>query len=41
VQVYVRGRLKFRVEQIVYVAFAVDESVMGLAFPQEERRRSS
>lgn len=33
-QVYVRGRLKFRVKQIVYVAFSVDESVMGFAFPQ-------
>ena len=36
-QVYVRGRLKFRVGQIVYVAFTRDESVMGFAFPQEER----
>ena len=36
-QVYVRGRLKFRVEQIVYVAFSLDESVMGFAFPKEER----
>ena len=35
--VYVRGRLKFRVEQIVYVAFSLDESVMGFAFPKEER----
>ena len=35
--VYVRGRLKFRVKQIVYVAFSVDESVMGFAFPKEER----
>ena len=35
--VYVRGRLKFRVKQIVYVAFSLDESVMGFAFPTEER----
>jgi hypothetical protein len=36
-QVYVRGRLKFRVKQIVYLAFSLDESVMGFAFPREER----
>jgi hypothetical protein len=36
-QVYVRGRLKFRVKQIVYVAFSLDEKVMGFAFPKEER----
>jgi hypothetical protein len=36
-QVYVRGRLKFRVGQIVYVAFSLDETVMGFAFPEEER----
>jgi hypothetical protein len=35
--VYVRGRLKFRVKQIVYVAFSLDETVMGFAFPREER----
>ena len=35
--VYVRGRLKFRVRQIVYVAFSLDETVMGFAFPREER----
>ncbi len=35
--VYVRGRLKFRVGQIVYVAFSPDERVMGFAFPKEER----
>ena len=35
--VYVRGRLKFRVGQIVYVAFSLDASVMGFAFPKEER----
>ena len=36
--VYVRGRLKFRVGQIVYVAFSLDERVMGFAFPKEERK---
>ena len=36
-RVYVHGRLKFRVGQIVYVAFSLDESVMGFAFPKEER----
>jgi len=35
--VYVHGRLKFRVKQIVYVAFSLDGSVMGFAFPREER----
>jgi hypothetical protein len=35
--VYVRGRLKFRVGQIVYVAFSKDEREMGFAFPKEER----
>jgi len=35
--VYVRGRLKFRVKQIVYVAFSLDETTMGVAFPKEER----
>ena len=36
-EVYVRGRLKFRVKQIVYVAFSLDETVMGFASPKEER----
>lgn len=35
--VHVRRRLKFRVGQIVYVAFSLDEQVMGFAFPKEER----
>lgn len=35
--VYVRGRLKFRVKQIVYVAFSLDETVMEFAYPKEER----
>ncbi|MBP2414894.1 hypothetical protein JOF48_003693 [Arthrobacter stackebrandtii] len=34
---YVRGQLKFRVGQIVYVAFSLDESVMGFAFPKDMR----
>src|SRR5437762_898881 len=33
----VRGRVKFRVGQIVYVSFSHDERVMGFAFPKEER----
>ncbi|KAA0021997.1 MmcQ/YjbR family DNA-binding protein [Antrihabitans cavernicola] len=35
--VYVHGRLKFRVKQIVYVGFSLDETVMGFAFPKDER----
>lgn len=35
--VYVRGRLKFRVGQLVYVAFSLDETVMGFGFPKAER----
>ena len=33
----VRGRLKFRVGSIVYVAFSLDETIMGFAFPKVER----
>lgn len=33
----VGGRVKFRVGQIVYLSFSRDESVMGFAFPKEER----
>jgi hypothetical protein len=36
-EAYVRGRLRFRVGQIVYVGFSEDETVMGFAFPKEER----
>ena len=32
-----RGRVKFRVGRIVYIAFSRDEEVMGFAFPREER----
>ncbi len=35
--VTVRGRLKFRVGSIVYVAFSEDQTVMGFAFPKVER----
>lgn len=35
--VSVRGRTKFRVGSIVYTAFSEDETVMGFAFPKEER----
>jgi len=34
----VRGRVKFRVGQIVYLAFSKDETQMGFAFPREERQ---
>jgi hypothetical protein len=33
----VRGRVKFRVGRIVYVAFSRDEELMGFGFPKEER----
>ncbi|GAA1070117.1 MULTISPECIES: MmcQ/YjbR family DNA-binding protein [Kitasatospora] len=33
----VRDRVKFRVGRIVYLAFNRDESVLGFAFPKEER----
>jgi hypothetical protein len=33
----VRDRVKFRVGRIVYLAFSRDDSVMGFAFPKEER----
>ena len=33
----VAGRVKFRVGRIVYLAFSRDETVMGFAFPKEER----
>jgi hypothetical protein len=29
--------VKFRVGQIVYAAFSADETIMGFAFPKEER----
>jgi hypothetical protein len=33
----VRDRVKFRVGRIVYLAFSRDETVMGFAYPKEER----
>ncbi len=36
-EVVVRGRVKFRVGQIVWAAFSRDETQMGFAFPKEER----
>ncbi len=36
-EVLVRDRVKFRVGRIVYLAFSPDETVMGFAFPREER----
>jgi hypothetical protein len=33
----VRGRVKFRVGDIVYLAFSGDEQIMGFAFPKVER----
>lgn len=36
-EAFVRGRMKFRVGRIVYLAFSKDETLMGIAFPKEER----
>lgn len=36
-EVVVGGRVKFRVGRIVYISFSRDETVMGFAFPKEER----
>jgi hypothetical protein len=36
-EVLVRGRVKFRVGRIVYLAFSHDQTLMGFAFPKEER----
>ena len=36
-EVIVRDRVKFRIGQIVYLAFSRDETVMGFAFPKDER----
>ena len=33
----VGGRVKFRVGRIVYLSFSRDETVMGFAFPKDER----
>ena len=37
-EVLVRDRVKFRVGRIVYLAFSRDETLMGFAFPKEERQ---
>ena len=36
-EVFIAGRVKFRVGRIVYLAFSRDETLMGFAFPKEER----
>jgi len=36
-EVLVRDRVKFRVGQIVFLAFSRDETEMGFGFPKEER----
>jgi hypothetical protein len=36
-EVVVHGRVKFRVGQLVYVAFSRDETIIGFAFPKELR----
>ena len=33
----IHDRVKFRVKQLVYVALSQDETLMGFAFPKEER----
>ena len=33
----VRDRVKFRVGRLVYLAFSADETLMGFAYPKEER----
>ncbi|HZQ85761.1 MAG TPA: MmcQ/YjbR family DNA-binding protein [Acidimicrobiales bacterium] len=33
----VRDRVKFRVGRIVYLGFSRDETIMGFAFPKDER----
>jgi hypothetical protein len=36
-EAFVHGRVKFRVGQIVWLAFSRDETVLGFAFPKEWR----
>ena len=33
----IHDRVKFRIKQIVYVAFSRDETLMGFAYPKDER----
>ena len=37
-EAFVRGRVKFRVGRIVYLAFSHDETLMGFGFPREWRQ---
>src|SRR5918995_3468104 len=37
-EAFVRGRVKFRVGRIVYLAFSRDESELGFGFPKEWRQ---
>ena len=36
-EVFVRGRRKFRIGSIVFIAFSSDETIIGFGFPKEER----
>lgn len=36
-EVVVRDQIKFRIKQIVFLAFSRDETVMGFGYPKEER----
>ena len=36
-EAFVRGRIKFRVGQIVYLSLSPDSSIMGCGFPKEVR----
>jgi hypothetical protein len=36
-EVLVGGRIKFRVGRIVYISFSRDQTIMGFAFPKEQR----
>ena len=36
-EVLVRDHVKFRVGRLVYLAFSRDETMMGFAFPKDER----
>ena len=36
-EAFVRGRVKFRVGRVVYLAFSRDETELGFAFPKEWR----
>jgi hypothetical protein len=36
-EAFIQGRVKFKVGRIVYLAFAKDETLMGFAYPKEER----